>query len=218
MILTIANTKGGVGKSTLAVNIAIARARQGKKVWLVDGDKQGSSQTAILVRSEDGIEPGIACSHYPEGPVLRSQVQLQKDNYDDVIIECGGRDSTAMRAALTITDILIVPSAPGSFEAWAMDANVALIREARSIRDNLICYSLLNKGDTHARSTDNIEMIEMMKDYQDDIPVLDTVIYQRKAFANAAGSGRTVDELKLKGRDKIAVTELDNLMSILYKH
>lgn len=125
-----------------------------------------------------------------------------------------------MRAVLTITDILVVSSAPGSFEAWAMDANVALIREARSIRGNLICYSLLNKGDTHARSTDNvemIEMIEMMKDYQDDIPVLDTVMYQRKAFGNAAGSGRTVGELKLKGRDKIAITELNNLISILYR-
>lgn len=148
---------------------------------------------------------------------MRSQVQLQKDNYDDVIIECGGRDSTAMRAALTITDVLIVPSAPGSFEAWAMDANVALIQEARSIRDNLVCFSVLNKGDTHARSTDNLEMIEMMKDYQDDIPVLDTVIYQRKAFANAAGSGRTVEELKSKGRDRVAIAELNNLMLKLFK-
>ncbi|QTO56071.1 ParA family protein [Duffyella gerundensis] len=58
MILTIVNTKGGVGKSTLAVNIAIARAHQGKKVWLVEGDKQGSSQTAILIWSEANVQPG----------------------------------------------------------------------------------------------------------------------------------------------------------------
>lgn len=78
MILTIANTKGGVGKSTLAVNIAAARALLGKKVWLVDGDKQGSSQTAILIRSEANVEPGIACSHFPDGPVLRTQVYSRK--------------------------------------------------------------------------------------------------------------------------------------------
>lgn len=60
-------------------------------------------------------------------------------------------------------------------------------------------------------------MIEMMKDYQDDIPVLDTVIYQRKAFANAAGSGRTVEELKSKGRDRVAIAELNNLMLNLFK-
>lgn len=218
MILTIANTKGGVGKSTLAVNIAVARARQGKKVWLIDGDKQGSSQTAILVRSEDGIEPGIACSHYPDGPVLRTQLLQQKNNFDDVIIECGGRDSTAMRAALTITDVLLVPSAPGNFEAWAMDANVDLIKEARSIRDNLVCYSLLNKGDTHARSKDNPEMLAMMKYYEEDLPILEFVIHQRKAFGYAAGEGRTVDELKGKIRDKVAIEELKQLMKKLFSN
>ncbi|WP_279157282.1 MULTISPECIES: AAA family ATPase [Hafniaceae] len=217
MILTIANTKGGVGKSTLAVNIAVARARQGRKVWLVDGDKQGSSQTAILVRSESNLEPGIACSHYPDGPVLRSQVLLQKDNFEDIIIECGGRDSTAMRAALTLTDVLLVPSAPGSFEAWAMEANVALVREAKSVRDGLICYSLLNKADTHPRSTDNAEMIEMMQDYKDDISVLETIVYSRKVFANAAGSGRTLEELKLRPKEKVALNELNTLISILFK-
>lgn len=218
MILTIANTKGGVGKSTLAVNIAVARARQGKKVWLVDGDKQGSSQTAILVRSEAGVEPGIACSHYPDGPILRSQVLQQKSNYDDIIIECGGRDSTAMRAALTLTDVLLVPSAPGSFEAWAMDANAELIREARSVRDGLTCYSLLNKADTHSKSSDNKEMLEMMEEYKDDIPILNEIVYQRKIYANAAGSGRTVEEMKLRSHEKVAVSEIKSLMATLFKN
>lgn len=216
MILTIANTKGGVGKSTLAVNIACARALQGKKVWLVDGDKQGSSQMAILVRSQSDIEPGIACSHFPDGPVLRSQVMLQKDNYDDVIIECGGRDSTAMRAALTLTDTLLIPSAIGSFEFWAMDANLELIRETRSIRDNLTVYALLNKADTHPRSTDNDDMLKLIQSYADEIPVLDHIIYNRKNYANAAGSGRTVSELKLRARDKSIVDELDTLIKILF--
>ncbi|HAV1871860.1 TPA: AAA family ATPase [Enterobacter hormaechei subsp. steigerwaltii] len=218
MILTIANTKGGVGKSTLAVNIAVARALQGKKVWLVDGDKQGSSQLAILVRSESKTEPGIACSHYPDGPVLRSQVLQQKDNFDDIIIECGGRDSTAMRAALTLTDVLVVPSSPGSFEAWAMDTNVELIREARSVRDGLTCFALLNKADTQAKSSDNKDMLEMMEEYKDDIPILDKIIYQRKVFGNAAGSGRTVRELKLRSHEKVALNELDALISTLFEY
>ena len=41
MIVTVGNTKGGVGKTTIAVNLAIARALAGRDVWLIDGDRQG---------------------------------------------------------------------------------------------------------------------------------------------------------------------------------
>ena len=51
MILTVGNTKGGVGKTTLALNIAIARALQGRDVWLIDGDRQGTAQTAVSIRA-----------------------------------------------------------------------------------------------------------------------------------------------------------------------
>lgn len=217
MILTIANTKGGVGKSTLAVNLAVERARSGKKVWLVDGDRQGSSQTAILVRSEANLEPGLACSHFPDGPVLRTQIMQQKSNFDEVIIECGGRDSTAMRAALTLTDVLLVPFVPGSFEVWAMEDVVKLVREARSVRDGLIAYSLLNRADPNSRSSDNAEMLEAMREYNDDIQLLDHTIRQRKVFAAAAGSGRSVSELKLRTHEKPAKIELETLVSILFK-
>ena len=74
MIVTVGNTKGGVGKTTLAVNIAIARALAGRDVWLVDADRQGTAQMAISIRADAGHVPGIACSQYADGPVLRSQV------------------------------------------------------------------------------------------------------------------------------------------------
>ena len=67
MIITIGNTKGGVGKTTLAVNLAIARAMSGRDVWLIDGDRQGTAQTAISIRAEAGHQPGISCATYPDG-------------------------------------------------------------------------------------------------------------------------------------------------------
>ncbi len=47
MIVTVGNTKGGVGKTTLALNLALARALAGRDVWLIDGDRQGTAQTAM---------------------------------------------------------------------------------------------------------------------------------------------------------------------------
>ena len=114
MIITIGNTKGGVGKTTLAVNLAIARALAGRDVWLIDGDRQGTAQTAISIRAAAGHAPGIACATYPDGPTLRAQVQQQAAKFDDVVIDAGGRDSTALRAALVLSDVLLVPFQPRS--------------------------------------------------------------------------------------------------------
>ena len=79
MIITVGNTKGGVGKTTLAVQLAIARALAGRDVWLIDGDRQGTAAAAIAARAEGGRQPGIACAQYADGPALRGQVQQQRN-------------------------------------------------------------------------------------------------------------------------------------------
>lgn len=147
MIITIGNTKGGVGKTTLAVQIAIARALSGRDVWLIDGDRQGTAAAAIAARAESGRRPGIACAQYADGPTLRAQVQQQRDKWQDIIIDAGGRDSTALRAALILSDVLLVPFAPRSYDVWALDDMAALVDEARSVRDGLRAFAVLNQAD-----------------------------------------------------------------------
>ena len=102
MIVTVGNTKGGVGKTTLALQLALGRARAGRDILLVDGDRQGSAQTAVAIRAAAGRTPGLSCVQYHEGAVLRAQVLRQAVKYDDVVIDAGGRDSTALRAALSL--------------------------------------------------------------------------------------------------------------------
>ena len=67
MILTVGNTKGGVGKATLALNLAAAAAIEGGRGWLIDGDRQGTTATAMAFRAQAGHLPLIECSHLPEG-------------------------------------------------------------------------------------------------------------------------------------------------------
>ena len=57
MILTVGNVKGGVGKTTLAVNIAISRALAGRDVLLVDGDEQGTAAAFTDLRAERSAPP-----------------------------------------------------------------------------------------------------------------------------------------------------------------
>ncbi|MGM2743236.1 hypothetical protein, partial [Bacillus cereus group sp. Bce013] len=88
----------------------------------------------IAARAEAGKLPGIACAQYPDGPTLRAQVQQQRDKWQDIIIDVGGRDSTALRAALILADVLVVPFAPRSYDVWALEDMAALVDEARSVR------------------------------------------------------------------------------------
>lgn len=214
MILTVGNTKGGVGKTTLAVQIALARALAGREVWLIDGDRQGTAQTAITIRADAGHLPGIACASYPEGPTLRSQLQQQAKHYDDIIIDAGGRDSSALRAALVLSDVLLVPFQPRSYDVWALNDIASLIDEARSVRDGLRAIAVLNCADPGDVSTDNADAAEAVADVP-QFEYLATPIRRRKSFANSSGQGLSV--LESKPTDKKACEELLALVNALFK-
>jgi chromosome partitioning protein len=211
MILTVGNTKGGVGKTTLALNIAIARAKAGRQVWLIDGDRQGTALTAVAVRAESGRLPGIACAQYADGPTLRAQVQQQTERWEDIIIDAGGRDSTALRAALVLSDVLLVPFAPRSYDVWALEDMAGLVAEARSVRDGLRAYALLNLADPGG--SDNAEAAAAVAEVP-QFKLLDTPIRRRKAFATAGGMGLSVAEAS--PRDAKAIAEMDALVRALF--
>jgi chromosome partitioning protein len=213
MIITVGNTKGGVGKTTLALNLAIARALAGRDVWLIDGDRQGTAQMAISIRADAGCSPGIACATYPDGPTLRSQVLQQVSKFDDIIIDAGGRDSTALRAALVLSDVLLVPFNPRSFDVWALNDIAALVDDVRSVRDGLRAVAILNCADPGETSTDNAEAAAAVADVP-QFEYLNTPIRRRKSFANAAGQGLSV--LELKPIDKKATEELKALVKALF--
>jgi chromosome partitioning protein len=213
MIVCVGNTKGGVGKTTLAVNLAIARALAGRDVWLIDGDRQGTAQTAISIRAEGGHSPGIACSQYPDGPTLRAQVQQQGSKFGDIIIDAGGRDSTALRAALVLADVLVVPFQPRSYDVWALNDIASLVDEARSVRDGLRAFAVLNCADPGESSADNAEAAAAVADVP-QFEYLATPLRRRKAYANAAGSGLSV--LEARPVDRKAVDELQALVSALF--
>jgi chromosome partitioning protein len=208
MILTVGNTKGGVGKTTLALQLAIGRARAGRDVLLVDGDRQGSAQTALAKRAEAGRQPALACVHYPEGRVLRDQVRHQSGKYDDVVIDAGGQDSGALRAALVLSDVLLVPFLPRSVDVWALADIAALVEEVRAVRDGLRhAYAVLNAADP-GTSSDNTDAAAALADYP-QLELLNASIRRRKAFANAVGAGLSIDELT--PRDPKASDELSAL-------
>jgi chromosome partitioning protein len=211
MILTVGNTKGGVGKTTLALNIAIARALAGRDVWFIDGDRQGTGQIALTIRAENGVMPLIACAQYSDGTTLRQQVKQTGGKFDDVIIDVGGRDSTALRSALTFTDALVIPFAPRSFDVWSFSDMSHLIEEAKSMRGEFPVYAVLNNADISG--TDNEEAVEAITDYP-ALKYLDAPIKRRKSIATSAGKGLSV--LEYTPKDAKASEEIQRLVDIIF--
>jgi chromosome partitioning protein len=209
MIFTVGNTKGGVGKSTIALQLAIGLALDGARVWLVDGDRQRTALGAITARSETG-RPMIAAAAYDDGPTLRAQIMQQRGAYDHIVIDAGGRDSTALRGALTVSDAVLIPFAPRSFDVWALKDMSDLVIESRSIAD-LQALAFVNKAD--AQGKENREAAEALADYP-ALALLDVRVTNRKVFADASGAGLHVEEMNR--RNTVACAEIDRLKAALF--
>jgi len=212
MILTIGNTKGGVGKTTLAVNIAIARASQGRDVLLVDADTQRTAATFTELRTDQLGTPGYTAVSL-DGAAIRTQVRQLAPKYQDIVIDAGGRDTASLRAALTVSEVLLIPMQPRSFDLWAIEQMAELVNEAREINPDLRALLVINAADP--QGTDNQDAADVLQETP-GMEVLSLKIGRRKAFPNAAASGRAVIE---QGRDKDpkAVKELLALVESVYE-
>jgi chromosome partitioning protein len=211
MIVVLAHTKGGVGKSTLAVNMVVVRSRHGRDVLLVDADEQGTSMDFTTLRSEQLGQPGYTAVSL-SGASVRTQVLQLRSKYEDIIIDAGGRDTAGLRAALTISDVALVPFQPRSFDLWTLEKMVELMTEAQEYRQTpLRASAILNFLDPTGR--DNIVAAEVLTGNQ-MIGYLHTPIGRRKAFPNAAAEGRAVCELK--PQDPKATAEIAALVHAVF--
>ena len=211
MILVCGGIKGGVGKSTLATNLVIMRAQQGKDVLLVDADDQGTSSDFTAIRNDALGNAGYTAIKLM-GSAVRTEVLRMKDKYDDVVIDVGGRDTAGQRAALSVADIYLVPFLPGSFDVWTLESVGDLVQEAIAFNPTLKAFCLINRAD--AKGIDNFEAAQIAKETQ-GLEFLDTPLGNRKAFRSAAAQGLAVVELK--PTDSKAVNEIKRLFRSLFE-
>jgi chromosome partitioning protein len=192
MIVTIGNSKGGVGKTTLAVNLAVGLAKHGLNVLLVDGDEQATALAFTELRAAAGkfaLAPFTTVALH--AAAIRTQVRKLASNYNHVIIDVGGRDSGSLRAALTVSNLVLIPTAPRSFDLWGVADTAALVREAREVNDELRALAVLNGADP--AGADNSEALAALEEIA-GIEVSPHRIGRRKAFPNSAAAGLSVLE------------------------
>ncbi len=211
MIITVGGTKGGSGKTTVATNIAIFLAEQGRKVLLVDADEQETTADFTEFR-HDTFEGQVGYTLVKlNGDKIYTSIRDLSEVFTDVVIDTGGRDTISQRAALTVSDVYLVPFVPRSFEMWTLAKVEKLVKEVKLINPKLMAFSLLNR--VEARS----QYVESWTDYlkaSEDIEFIDAQLGDRVVYSHAAIRGMGINEYK--PRDVTAIREFSDFLQKLF--
>jgi chromosome partitioning protein len=201
MIIVVANTKGGVGKSTVAVHLAAWLHAKGQRIILADCDTQRSS-SAWLKEAVPSI-PSV-CLHSAED-ILNALPQMGQEA-DIVIADGPGSNTETSRALLLRADLALVPCRASMLEVRALAQATEVLRQARDIRAGqpqaVLVLSMVGK---HYRLTrDMKEAAATLR-----MPIAKNALAHRQIYADAPGQGTLVWKMGFKS--KAATAEMERL-------
>lgn len=213
MILVLGGIKGGVGKSTMAANLAVLSAVAGRETLLVDADTQGTTMTWAAARAEasDGGSVPITTIALTGKQARGELLQLAK-KYDVVIVDAGARDSVSQRAALSAASTVLLPFPPRGPDLWTLDAVAETLADIRTINPDLRAIAFVNRAD--AAGSDNAEAEAAFAEHADQLESAPVRVGTRKAIAVAHLAGLAACEAPRP--DTKAVAEIDALYKYVF--
>lgn len=193
-VITVAQQKGGAGKTTLAVNLAVEFLQRGQKVALLDTDPQGSLGRWFMARRAGSGGEGIDFSTASAWGVSYECEKLRKTN-DLVIVDTPPKVDADLRPALREADLVLIPVGASHVDLWAVDGVLDLI--SRESRPALI---VLNRWKSGTRLAEEVAQAAEGK-----AEIATARLGSRIAFAEVLGQGRGVAEgPKTPARDEMA--------------
>ncbi len=209
MIVALCGQKGGTGKTTTAVSLAVEWSVRGRSVLLVDTDGQRSALTWADVAAERGAEhvpPTIAL-----GEQLRRQLPPHLPGRDVVVIDCPPAHGERQRAALMVADLAVIPAVADATEVWALGETRRIVDEALAMREALRVALLVMRKDRRTQLGAQARQVLG----QLGLPVLEAELSRRITYPEAlvAGLGPTTyDPASVAAREvRRLATELELL-------
>jgi chromosome partitioning protein len=189
MIVTLIGQKGGIGKSTTAISLAMAALQRGADVLLVDADPQGTVRTWNDVANERGtaVPTVIAMGATMHRP---GQLDVIARRYDFTLIDCPPRHGDIQRSALMIADAALLPCGPSAADAWALTSSLEMITEAQTVRERLQAAIVITRK--QGRTTLGKSARGVLE--QSGVAVLDSELSYRISYQEALAVGAGVSQ------------------------
>ena len=186
-VISVLNQKGGSGKTTIATHIATCLQQKGNPVLLVDSDPQGSSRDWAAMR-ESGDLPVIGIDR----PTLERDLKsLAKKDF--VVIDGAPQTADLAISAIKVSNFILIPVQPSPYDIWATSDLVDLVKQRIEITDGkLKAVFVINRAIKGTKI--GTEIRKALEEY--DLPVLESVIFQRVSYPSSASMGKTVTELE----------------------
>ena len=199
-VITIAQQKGGTGKTTLAVHLALAFIKyHNLKVAIIDTDPQGSLGKWFMIRSEKKITNENLTFKTASLWGAQYESKSLKQDHDIIIIDTPPKIESDARPAIEAANLVLIPIAPSPVDFWATEAIIDIAKKAK--RKILIQINRANHRSKLISKT--LEYIENLK-----IKTTNTLIGNRQIFVASMGEGKTAIEKHRTGK---AVEEVKNI-------
>lgn len=204
MIIEIGHEKGGVGKSTIAINLAayIASDKRKPKVVLVDTDESGNASRWGELRTRMGL--GHDFTIVNQSVDSTTNILKLSEVYDVVVVDVGAGDYARITDMSRIVDLWIAPTGVGQKEA---DSNVNIIEaferaNHRHKNGKIPLVFAFNKAPSSQNSTEAALASTALQEFAPDVKILKSVLCERKVFRDADREGKTIFEMPARAREK----------------
>lgn len=183
-VISVLNSKGGSGKTTIASNLAHSLHLSGNKVLLVDSDPQGSLRDWNEANGGE-VLPVVGLDR----ETLPKDLKAIQGDYDVAVIDGAPAVAKLAGAAVKASDLVIIPVQPSPYDVWACSALVEVIKARQEVTDGVpLAAFVISRAIKNTKLSGEIE--KALLEYE--LPVLKNGTTQKVAYPTSAAEGKTV--------------------------
>lgn len=212
MMILVGGEKGGSGKSCLAQNLAVHFALKDAIVLMVDCDPQRTTSDWIQARNTDPSLPAINCIQlYGK---IRNDLLSLNEHYDYVVVDCGGQDNLALRAAMSVADHVVIPLRPKRRDLKTVTHMEDMLSTCKMVNPKMLASFVITQCPSLPNQANRIlEAKDVCRSY--NINVLDAVTYSRNIYDDSEEQGSSVIEIEPNGKAAQEMTAIaEELMAM----